>query len=255
MIDNNNEPPVDKQPAATKIDRTLAKQYNFDIKSLVIRANQLTVANYFSLLQASLLLFVAFIILGVVAQQFIVIHDDGTFTIQHQSIIEIIGVFVLAPLITGLYMMGVAHARGIKTSVFSIFNYFPLIFLLALTQLINSILVQLGAALLLVPGMYFWMATSFALMLVADKSLTPLRAIMLSCKVFNAYWLQLLAIFGIVILLFLTAPFTLGISLIWVLPFYFSLIGLLYEELIGQDGVINTLNSPQDSNSESRFDA
>lgn len=255
MIHNSNEPPIDKQSTPSTIDRTLAKQYKFEIKSLLVRTNGLVVANYFSLLQASLLLFVVFVILGVIAQQFIIFNDDGTFFFEHQSIIEIVGVFLLAPLITGLYMMGVNHARGLKTSVFSIFNYVSLIFVLALTQLINSILVQLGVALLLIPGIYFWMATSFSLMLVADKSLTPLRAIILSCKVFNAYWLHLLAIFGIVILLFLTAPLTFGFSLLWVIPFYFSLMGLLYEELIGGEGVVNALSSAQIASNESRFDA
>ena len=134
-----------------------------------------------------------------------------------------------------------------------IFDYIPLIFLLALTQLVNSILMQLGLVLLIIPGLYFWMATSFSLMLVADKSLTPLKAILLSCRVFNAYWGQITALFMIMAVLAITIPLTLGLSLIWIMPLYFSLIGVLYEKLIGGEQV-RTEAKPKERN-ESSFDA
>ncbi len=149
--------------------------------------------------------------------------------------------------------MGVNQARGIKTTVFTIFQYFPLLFLVALTQLVTSILVQLGLVLLLLPGIYFYVASSFALMLVADRKMTPISAIILSCRVFNAYWTQISAIFGVFVLLFASVPLTLGFSLIWVLPFYFSMMGLLYQELVGQQG-LRTDASVTDVK-ESSFDA
>ena len=150
-------------------------------------------------------------------------------------------------------MMGVFVARGVKTSVFTVFQFFPLLLLLALTQLVNSILVQLGVVLLILPGVYFYLASSFSLMLVADRKLTPISAIILSCRVFNAYWAQIASIFGVFFLLFATVPLTFGLSLIWVLPFYFSTMGLLYQELIGEQGV-GTEASENDVN-ESSFDA
>ena len=209
--------------------------------------------NFGSLLQGSVVLFLTFVVLGIIVQPFITVHDDGTYTFEHQSIIEIVAICVVAPLLSGLYMMGVNQARGNKITVFSTFQYFPLFFLLALTQLINSILVQLGMMLLLIPGIYFYLASTFSLMLVADKKLTPISAIILSCRLFNAYWKQLVSIYAVIILLFITVPFTLGFSLIWVLPFYFSITGLLYQELAGDSsGDISTSNN--DVN-ESSFDA
>lgn len=119
----------------------------------------------------------------------------------------------------------------------------------------NGIVVQIGLVLLVVPGVYFWMATSFSLMLVADKSLTPLRAIILSCRVFNAYWAQLAGVFAIFIILFISVPFTLGLSLVWVLPLYFSMLGLLYEEMIGEEGEYTPSQTVQSKTNESSFDA
>jgi hypothetical protein len=253
-VADNKMPFKDNQPSS-KLERTLSKQYDFDIKSLFSRANGLVKANFSSLFQASLVLFLTFVALGFVAQKFIIFNDDGTFIFEHQSLIEIVAIFIVAPLIGGLYMMGVSHARGQKTTVFSIFSYVSLIFALALTQLVNGIVVQIGLVLLFAPGVYLWMATSFSLMLVADKSLTPLRAIILSCRVFNAYWAPLTGVFAVFIILFITVPLTLGLSLIWVLPLYFSMLGLLYEEMIGEEGEHTPTQSVQHKRNESSFDA
>ncbi|AXT40276.1 stress protein [Alteromonas sp. BL110] len=236
-----------------RLNNTLSKQYQFDTKGLLRRAAGLTKANFSSLFQGSLVLFLAFVVLGGVAQQYITINDDGSYVFEHQSIIQIVAICIVAPLLTGLYMMGVFVARGVKISVFTVFQFFPLIFLVALTQLVNSILVQLGMMLLILPGVYFYLASSFSLMLVADRKLTPISAIILSCRVFNAYWAHIASIFGVLFLLFVSVPLTFGVSLIWVLPFYFSMMGLLYQELIGEQGV-STEASVNDVN-ESSFDA
>ncbi|MEE3057302.1 MAG: hypothetical protein VX334_09375 [Pseudomonadota bacterium] len=144
-----------------RLNNTLSKQYQFDTKGLLRRAAGLTKANFSSLLQGSVVLFLTFVVLGVFAQQYITINDDGTYVFEHQSIIEIVAICIVAPLLTGLYMMGVFVARGTKTSVFTVFQFFPLIFLLALTQLVNSILVQLGMMLLIIPGVFFFLSSSF----------------------------------------------------------------------------------------------
>lgn len=242
-----------KDVNSDRLNTTLAKQYNFDVKALLKKASELTKANFSPLLQSSIVMFLTFVVMGVIAQSFITVNGDGSYVIEHQSIIEIVAICLVSPLITGLYMAGVKHARGESTTVFSVFAYFPLLFLVALTQLINSILVQLGVVLLILPGVYFYLASSFSLMLVADRKLTPISAIILSCRVFNAYWKQMLGIFGVFFLLFATVPLTFGLSLIWVLPFYFSTMGLIYEELVGEQGA-NVITSGSDVK-ESNFNA
>ena len=242
-----------KEVNSERLDVTLAKQYNFDVKALLSQAAKLTKANFGVLFQGSVVLFLTFVVLGVIAQQYITVNTDGSYTFEHQSVIEVVAICVVAPLLTGLYMIGVNQARGEKTTVFTTFRYFPLILLVALTQLVNSILVQLGMVLLILPGVYLYLATSFSLMLVADRKLTPISAIILSCRVFNAYWKHIAAVYVVLFLLFLSVPLTFGFSLIWVLPFYFSMMGLLYNELIGEQGQ-GTDASENDVN-ESSFDA
>jgi hypothetical protein len=249
-VENNNK--SDKSEDSV-ITYTLSGERDIDVKSVFVRANQFVKGNFSTLFQGVFVLFLVFVMLGVVTQSFITVNEDGSYIIEHQSIIEIAAVFVLSPLITGLYMLGVAHARREPTNVFSMFSFLPLIFVLALTQLIISIVVQLGLVLLIVPGVYVWMASIFSLMLVSDRQMTPIRAIILSCKVFNAYWTKLSVVFAVFILLFLTAPLTFGLSLVWVLPLYFSVFGLLYNDLFGSEH--SSPESDTTSTNESTFDA
>ncbi|MDB2330095.1 stress protein [Alteromonas sp.] len=242
-----------EKPEDSVIANTLSGERDIDVKSVFMRANQFVKGNFSTLFQGVFVLFLAFVMLGIVTQSFITLNDDGSYVIENQSIIEIAAVFVLSPLITGLYMLGVAHARREPTNVFSMFSFLPIIFVLALTQLIISIVVQLGLILLVVPGVYVWMASIFSLMLVSDKQMTPIRAIILSCKVFNVYWTKISAIFAVFVLLFITAPLTFGLSLVWVLPLYFSVFGLLYNDLFGSEN--SSPESNEKSTNESTFDA
>lgn len=242
-----------KEVKNDKLQQTLSKQNRINVKQLLSDAATLTKTNFSALLQGSVVLFLTFVVIGLISQPYITVNSDGTYVFENQSIIEIVAICIVAPLITGLYMMGVMNARSQKTSVFTVFSFFPVVFLLALTQLVNSILVQLGLVLLIIPGLYFYLASTFSLMLVADRKLTPISAIILSCKVFNAYWSQIAAVYGVLFLLFLTAPLTLGFSLIWVLPFYFSVIGLLYQELVGEPG--EGMDASTNDVNESSFDA
>ena len=88
-----------------RINNTLSKQYRFDAMGLLRRAAGLTKSNFSSLLQGSVVLFLTFVVLGVFAQQYITINDDGSYVFEHQSIIEIVAICIVAPLLTGLYMI------------------------------------------------------------------------------------------------------------------------------------------------------
>lgn len=238
MSDNN------KQPESTQ---------GLSVKSVLQQGNALVKRDFFNWFQATVILALVFIVFGAVASQYVTFHEDNTFTIQHQSIIEIVGVVVLAPLFTGLYVMGVRAARGNKITVFEVFKFFPQVFLVALTQLLISILVQIGAILLIIPGVYLWMASVFALPLVAEKRLSPIQAIITSCRGFNKNWSSLLAIYGVMFLLFITVPLSYGLTILWVMPLYFCVMGIAYAYIF-DEAVLDSSTTEKVSN-ESHFNA
>lgn len=232
-----------KQPKSTQ---------GLSVKWVLQQGNALVKRDFFNWFQATVIIVLVLIVFGSVASQYVTFHEDNTVTIEHQSIIGILGVIVLSPLFTGLYVMGVQAARGNKITVFDVFKFLPLVFLVALTQLLISILVQIGTIVIL-PGVYLWMASVFALPLVAEKRLSPIQAIITSCRGFNKNWSSLLAIYGVMFLLFITVPLSYGLTILWVMPLYFCVMGITYAYIF-DEAVLDSSTSDKVSN-ESHFNA
>ena len=62
----------------TTLQRTLEKSHDFDVKAVFLRANQMTKANFATLIQACIVLVVVFVIIGAITQPYITVHDDGS---------------------------------------------------------------------------------------------------------------------------------------------------------------------------------
>ncbi|MFT4939948.1 MAG: putative membrane protein [Paraglaciecola sp.] len=159
-----------------------------------------------------------------------------------------------APLLTALMLMGMAHSIG-RTA-----HFMPLVkrlagsVLLVLAAIMITALVNVGMTLLLLPGVYLAMATGFSLPLLVEKKLSPSKSIILSLKVFNIYWRQLVLFYLIFTLLFVLGAFTFGVAYIWIVPFYLNCKGVLYRELFGIEVESDSIDSTQNKD-ESVFHA
>lgn len=237
------KPPSEQPESSDSLQSTLDGKYRFDIKSVFSRANERVKKHFSALVQGCVVVFLALVIMALIMQ-----------SIQEslQAVFQIALVLVVAPLQTGLYMMGVNAARNQRVRVFDLFAYLPLTIVLALTHLITIILTQLGTVLFIIPGIYMVVASTFALTLVADRKLTAISAIILSCRVVNRYFWQMLSVLVIFLVLILISILTLGFGLIWVMPLYFCAIGVLYEDMFGQ---IDQESPVAENRGESTFDA
>ena len=244
----NNQPNHDNDP----LSQVLNSDYTFSIKSILGRANAQLNRNFGAMLQGTVILFIALVVLSMVLALSFDISTPEAITPLQRLLFQVIGVFIMAPLQTGLYMMGVSAARSNKLKGLDVFAYVSSFLVLALAQLLVSVATQLGLGLLIIPGVYLWGATVFTLPLVADKGLRPLSAFVTSVRVVNRFIGPMLALMGILLLLFATAIPTYGLSLIWVLPFYFSTIGVIYTDLFKEQNTVSLVDS---SSKESSFDA
>ena len=59
----------------TTLQRTLEKSHDFDVKAVFLRANQMTKANFATLIQACIVLVVVFVIIGAITQPYIGLTD------------------------------------------------------------------------------------------------------------------------------------------------------------------------------------
>ncbi|MBO1519448.1 hypothetical protein [Oceanisphaera pacifica] len=183
------------------------------------------------------------------------------------SLLGLVVSMVMAPMSASLDMMGVHRAvdRSIRPN--QIFDYFRFLLPLAVASLlmglISSLFLPLGqllglpAAFSLLPTLILSMALMFTFPLILEKGFTPIQAITTSLRLFARQWLPLLSVHLLLALLFMVAVFTLGIGLIWVVPMYLTVKGIIYREACGVEG--NTPSSNEDTPSlhstKDHFDA
>lgn len=249
------------------IKKSLSEGHRFDLKSLFKDAFVITRKNYLPLAVAS------FVTIGLLGLAYVYIFDAfGESDQTMQMVLNYIVTLLLAPpLLTALQMMGVHHSVGLKTKANDLFKYFNLILKLSLATMIISLisnfvtlgLTQLfgsiGLQLSIVALLYFNMAFCLVNPLVAEKKLTPLLAVTLSFKLVNKNLLQFSFIYMISILLFFVAIIPSGLGLLFFVPFYFNLMGIVYRQVCGVSVIAVEKNSPSenddDNDRSSGFDA
>ncbi|WP_395343268.1 stress protein [Ningiella sp. W23] len=216
------------------IQRMLAKQYHFDIRVVLSRARELSSENNWVLVQALLTLVAVIFFLGFVFAYSFAIEtpeDVQNLTNTQNAVASLIMNVVMAPLFAGIAMLAVTSARGIKARAINVFSYVSYILPLGVATLLISIAFDIGLMLLVLPGLYIFMATTFTLPLIVDKGLTPFSAIFLSIRMTNAYLYQMTMVFLIFFALFVGVLITFGFASIWVGPYFFNVKAVLYTEL------------------------
>ena len=174
---------------------------------------------------------------------------------------------IMAPMSAALDMMGVFRAVDRPIRPNQIFDYFRFILPLAVASLlmgiISSLFMPLGQVLGLppvlsiLPTLVLSVALMFTFPLILDKGMTPIQAITTSLRLFAKQWMLLLSIHLLMLLLFMGAIFTLGVGLIWVIPLYVVVKGILYREACGVEGSNVAASGPSSSlnSSKDHFEA
>ncbi len=146
---------------------------------------------------------------------------------------QLVQLIVTAPLVAGLFMLGIKRAAGQPVNAFMIFNYFPKTLPLFLTYLLMLLLVVIGFVLLVIPGIYLTIAYALALPLLVDKNLGIWESLETSRKGLTRCWFRFFG-FGIIgLLIVLVSAIPLGIGLIWTLPWLYAALGVIYRDVFG----------------------
>lgn len=140
--------------------------------------------------------------------------------------------FALYPMLAGTFLMGIHRSLGKSvtyTMVFECYNFLMPIFLLAT---LGYIIVMIGFALLIIPGVYIAVCYSFAMPLLVDKKLGVWEALETSRKAVKNQWFKvfkLMALLGLIV----GVSFLLLIPLIWTVPFAYIAYGIAFRNLFG----------------------
>ncbi|MCY7293877.1 hypothetical protein [Alteromonas sp. a30] len=160
-------------------------------------------------------------------------NPEGETAFLNQFLMEASLTVLLAPFFAALEMTGISNSiRAISRPSF-IFHFVPKTLILSVASLLVGFVVQIGFAFLILPGIYLLMASSFTIPLILDKGFTPVRALVTSISVVNRRLLEFMKVFGFFALLGVICAMTFGIALIWTLPFYYNVKGVLYRDIFG----------------------
>ena len=237
-------------------EKALSGQYDFDIKSLFMRAGEASRKNMAIILKC---IFAAvFFALGLTIVFFQIydiqnIEQFEAIPLETRYLFQMILECLIAPMLVGLTMIGVKSERKEPVSFGILLAYYPIFIFVASATLIVALLSQLGFSLFILPGIYILVTTMFVQALVADKAMSPIAALVLSIKVSNKYLGKIAVCYLAFFAMFIFVMITFGFALIWVGPLFFNFKGILYNDLFG--GPSNIQSAVECPIEETHFDA
>jgi uncharacterized membrane protein len=238
------------------LEKALNGQYDFDIKSLFMRAGEASRKNMATILKC--ILAAVFFALGITIVFFQIyeiqtVEQFEAIPLETRYLFQMILECLVAPMLVGLTMIGVRTERKEAVTFSMLWAYYPIFIFVASATLMVALLSQLGFALFLLPGIYVLVTTMFVQALVADKAMSPLAALVLSVKVSNKYLVKISLCYLAFFAMFIFVMITFGFALIWVGPLFFNFKGILYNDLFG--GISEVQSAPEHSEEETHFDA
>ena len=139
------------------------------------------------------------------------------------------------PMMAGITIMGIRHACGKPVTASSIFAYFHRIPGILLWIVLWYLLVSLGLALFVLPGIYLIFAYSFSLVLMIEKDISAWQALEISRKAVTRLWFRTTGFMLLCTFLIILGLLLLVIPLIWILPWLSLAYALIYLKLFGAE--------------------
>lgn len=242
------------------IKQNLNGEYNFNLKNILAKGLENTTGSILIFLQMLLVVFGLSLIIATAFFKFNDIQTMEQVTQGHLMTLDLIIQLVLAPVTAALMLQGArSHLKRVGSVKF-LFSTIPQAIPICLVTAFIIIITKAGMTLFILPGLYLMIATSFAVLLVADKKFTPIDALLLSIRMVNRYLFPFTILYVVFLLLLLLSIVSFGIGLLLFLPFYYNINGLLYCELFGYGNSTdkNNLNDETQqhgSDGDTTFDA
>lgn len=229
------ETPSDSQ--VPSIEEALSRGYDFNISDLLSEAWQRVKGTkgiiiggflvfYAVLLAASFAIGGFFGLLGVVS-------DNPMLAAVAELVIGIFASALAYPFMAGINMVGVRRAADQPISFNDVFSHFGRTVPLMITAILSILLIYLGMILLIIPGLYLGIAYILAVPLVVERGLSPWQAMEASRKAITQHWFKVFGLFLLLGLITLVSAIPLGIGLVWTIPLYVIVIGVLYRTIFG----------------------
>ena len=214
------------------VERGLAGDYQVGIGEVLSEAWAKTNGSKATFGIATLLYLLVFFVVAFVVGLVTAIFDRvglDLFDVLNQ----LIPLAIVMPVLAGLWMMGLRRSADAPIHPTTVLSYFHLLLPLLGLTLLMYLVVGIGLALLIVPGIYLAVSYMLAMPLLIDKSLGPWEALETSRKALTHHWLSVAGLSLTLGLINAATIFTLGIGLIWTVPLTYIALGILYRKVFG----------------------
>ena len=162
-------------------------------------------------------------------------QGDSTTTMVVNGGLQLVTSWLSMLFTGGLTLIGVRRALEQRVSWKMVFAAFSNKKVLSMTiaTLLQILLIGIGLILLVLPGIYLMVGYALTLPLILDKGLGPWEALETSRKAIHKKWWTVLGMYLVMVLLYMVSIIPLGLGLIWTVPMFMVLIGVLYARLFG----------------------
>jgi uncharacterized membrane protein len=219
--------------------------YDFSVIDVLLEAWQKTDGIKGTFFSAVLVSFVIVVGIGLIFSMANgAILEAGVREGMSPSMIEIIGsimaflqhifkVIVSLPMLVGITMIGVYRSVDVPIRFSIVFDYFEYTIPIVIATILTIILVAIGSLLLIIPGIYLFIAYLLTQPLIVEKNLTSWQAMEASRKAITHHWFKVFFIYLIMAIIYIISIIPLGLGLIWTAPMKVNMRGILYRIMFG----------------------
>jgi uncharacterized membrane protein len=227
-------PPPKAGPEATR-EQPYQFDGSFTVGALIGRAWELTNGVKGSLLGGMAVMYgVSLVIVGLLTLLITAVNVDENGILV--NLFNIVNSALSMIFTAGIMYMGVLRATGRQVVWKDVFAGFPMAGQIIVASLLQMVLVMIGFALLILPGIYLMVGYMMTFPLMIDRSMTPWQAMECSRKAIHKVWWKIFGLYLVVMLILFISAIPLGIGLIWTAPLSIVLCGVVYCRLFGDRG-------------------
>ncbi len=147
--------------------------------------------------------------------------------------IQVFAGFLSYIFIAGLILIAVNRVGEKPYSWKMVFSGFKKLGTLILAIILQAILLIVGFLLFILPGIYLSVGYMLVFPLIMDKGLSPWQAMEASRKAIHSRWWTVFFAFILMSIISTLSAIPAGIGLIWTVPMFFVMIGILYYHFFG----------------------
>lgn len=175
---------------------------------------------------------------GVAAFQGFYKGSDPTVLMGVNGALQLVTGWLSMLMTGGIMLIGVRRALEQRVSWQMVFAGFSKSLSITIAIILQTILVVIGVLFFVLPGIYLSVGYALTLPLILAKGMGPWEALEASRKAIHKKWWTVFGLYLMMVLLCMVSAIPLGLGLIWTVPMFFVLVGVLYVRLFGADGSV-----------------